>query len=263
MNTSFLRNFLWLHTAIAAIAGLVSYLFPSVLASVWPWPLPGLAARFMASLLIAAAVYSGFTAAAKNSLPAIGMLLTGTGYSLILLVGLIHSGDLEITSGFTTWLAVWAVVVIVFAILLAAQLSAKQTVADAEPMPRAVRAFFTAHLVISAPVGLVMYLAPGLAQIFWPWPLPPINIRLIGAMFVVTGALSFWCIRQRAWDAVAPTLMTYATFSTLSLIASLIHFNLFNPGRIVTWGFLALYAVVAGAAWYFLWDHARPRRAFS
>ena len=41
-------------------------------------------------------------------------------------------------------------------------------------------------------------------------------------------------------------------FTTLATLASIIHFGLFTPGRIVTWVFFALYLFVGIGAWFFL-----------
>jgi hypothetical protein len=264
MNTSILRWVLWAHTLIAGAAGLAFYLFPSVAASLWPWPLPGLAARFVGALLISGATYSGLTVTARNDLPIAGTLLTASGYSLIALVGVIHGGELGWTAQLLIWAAIWAITALIFVVLLIMVQARGLFTTDAtRPMPPAARAFFTLHMLLVAPVGLVMYLAPSLAQSLWPWTLTPINIQLVGAMFVVTAVLSFWCRRQRAWSAIAPALATYGTFTTLALIASLIHFSLFNPTRLVTWVFLGVYIVVAGGAWYLLWTQRRSRQAFS
>src|SRR5262249_46292703 len=229
----------------------------------WPWPLPGLAARFVGALLISGATYSGLTAIARTNLPFAGMLLTGSGYSLIALVGVLHGGELGWTTALLVWAAIWAVVALIFTVLLIGAPRRPHPMVAAQPLPPAVRIFFTLHMLLVAPVGLAMYLAPVWAQSHWPWTLTPINIRLIGAMFVVTAALSFWCRRQRAWEAVAPALATYGVFTLLALIASFIHFSLFNPARLVTWVFVAVYVVVAGGAWYLLWAQARSRQMFN
>jgi hypothetical protein len=110
-----------------------------------------------------------------------------------------------------------------------------------------------------APVGLLMYLAPEVAQRFWPWTLPPINVRLIGSIFVATAVLTLWALRQRAWEEVRPRVVAGGMFATLALIASLLHFDLFDPGRLVTWLFVALYAIVAAGAWLATLMHARRR----
>ena len=94
------------------------YLAPGAAASWWPWPLPGLAARFVGALLVSGAVYSGLTAMARTGLPVAGMLLTGSGYSLIALVSILHGSELGWTIALIVWTAIWAVVACIFAVLL-------------------------------------------------------------------------------------------------------------------------------------------------
>ena len=97
-----------------------------------------------------------------------------------------------------------------------------------------------------------MYLLPELAQRLWPWSLSIVNVRLLGAFFVGASILSIWSVGQRSWKDIRPILGLYAVFTTLATLASIIHFNLFNPERMMTWLFFALYLFVAIGAWYFL-----------
>jgi len=57
---------------------------------------------------------------------------------------------------------------------------------------------------------------------------------------------------QKNWQAIQPLVGLYAVFTTFATIASIIHFRLFNPARIATWAFFALYVFVAIGAWFFL-----------
>jgi hypothetical protein len=86
-------------------------------------------------------------------------------------------------------------------------------------------------------------------------------VRLIGSIFVATAALSLWALRPRTWEEVRPSVVAGGTFATLALIASFVHFNLFDPSRLVTWLFVALYAVVAAGAWIATLLFARSRVA--
>jgi len=71
---------------------------------------------------------------------------------------------------------------------------------------------------------------------------------------------SFWGLRQRTWEEIRPSVVAGGTFTTLALIASLLHFALFNPGRLATWAFIALYAFVALGAWLVLAQYGFGRR---
>src|SRR5262245_10884595 len=152
MKTSIIRSILWAHTAIAGAAGLVFYLAPGAAASWWPWPLPGLAARFVGALLISGAVYSGLTAMARTSLPVAGMLLTASGYSLIALVAILHGDELRWTTALIGWAAIWAVVALIFAVLLiVVQSRQPHGIAVQMQLPLAVSNFFNLILFLVNP----------------------------------------------------------------------------------------------------------------
>jgi hypothetical protein len=261
MNTNTLRAAFWLHTAVAGVAGLALYLFPAVAGPLWPWPLPALAARFVGSLLIAAAVASSLSAISRDELPVSGALLMGlTLYGLIALTGVMALGDLGATSGLLVLIAVFGGVSLLTGAGLAVRAGAPLNRAGARPQSRLLRGLFRLEILLVAPVGLLMYLAPAVAQRFWPWDLPPINVRLIGSIFVATMIGSFWGLRQRTWEEIRPIVAAGGTFTTLALIASLLHFNLFNPARLVTWAFIALYVLVALGAWLVLAQYGFGRR---
>jgi hypothetical protein len=261
MNSNMLRSILWLHTLIAGAAGVALYLFPAQTGPVWPWPLPALAARFVGSMLIAGAVYSGLTAAAKTALPADGALLMAMIlYGLVGLTGVMSIGELGATTRLLLWIALFGALALLFGALLAARLGAPLDRSSAQPQSRLLRRLLMLDLLLVAPVGLLMYLAPEVAQRFWPWNLVPINVRLIGSIFVATAALTLWSLRQRTWDDVGPSVAAGGTFATIALIASFLHFNLFDPNRVVTWLFVALYVIVAAGAWLVAWQHVHARR---
>jgi hypothetical protein len=250
MNTTTLRTFLWLHTAIIGLAGLAFYLLPAAAGAAWPWPLPPLAARFVGSLLIASAVDTGLTAAAHNELPTSGALLMGLVlYGLIALTGVMALGEPSIGGWLPIWIAVFGGLSLLSGALLAARTGVQLDYTGTRPHSRPLRGLLLFDCLLVAPVGLMMYLAPTLARPLWPWDMPPLNIRLIGSIFVATLIVSLWALRQRSWEEVRPSVATGGAFATLALIASMLHFNLFNPGRLVTWLFVALYTFVALGAW--------------
>jgi hypothetical protein len=261
MNTTTLRAILWLHTAAAGVAGLALYVLPAAAGAVWPWPLPALAARFVGSLLIASAVDTGLTAASRDDLPMNGALLMGLAlYGLIALTGVMALGEPGMSSGLLIWIAVFGAVSLIAGALLAARAGAPLDRAGTRTHSRLLRGLLVLDFLLVAPVGLMMYLAPVLARRFWPWDLPPINVRLIGSIFVTTMIVSFWGLRQRTWEEVRPSVATGGVFATLALIASLLHFDLFDPGRLVTWAFIALYAFVALGAWLVVAQYGLGRR---
>ncbi|HET9223594.1 MAG TPA: hypothetical protein VFO07_13870, partial [Roseiflexaceae bacterium] len=233
MNITTIRTILWLHTLLAGAAGAALYLFPAAAGSFWPWPLPALAARFVGALLLSAAIDTGLTAAARDELPVVGALLMGLVlYGLIDLTGVLALGTLGASNGLLAWIALVGALALGSGGLLATRVDAPLDRSHARPQSRFLRGLLWLDFALVAPVGLLMYLAPEIAQRFWPWNLTPINVRLIGSIFVATAALSLWALRQSTWEEVRPSVVAGGTFATLALIASFVHFNLFDPSRL-------------------------------
>lgn len=246
MEQQLLRAGLWLHTLLVGVCGLALYLAPASAVLLWPWMLPPLAARFVGSLLLASALDTGIAAAAPSAPTIAGSLLMGVSlYGLIALTGVLALGDLGISTMLVLWLAVFGALAVLSAGCLLSLIGLDTELASAQPQTPLLRGLLLVDCVLVAPVGLLMYIAPAIARRFWPWDMPPINIRLIGSIFVATMILSLWALRQRGWEQVRPSVAAGGAFATLALIASVLHFSLFDPSRLVTWIFLFLYAIVS------------------
>jgi hypothetical protein len=252
MKIQLVKTGLWLHTAIVTLAGAGLFLFPTTFGPVWPWALPPLAARFMGSLLVGGGVCTALAALAPEPLPVGGPALLGVGDMLIVSVGLLDLGEIGLGGRLVPWLAAFTGTAVLLWALLLLRGRATSGGKDPRPLSRGLRIYFMIHLAVVIPVGLTMYLGPGLGQRLWPWGLAPVNVRLLGAFFVGASILSMWSLRQKSWQAVRPLVGLYAVFTSLATLASIIHFSLFNPARIVTWAFFGLYLFVALGAWLFL-----------
>jgi hypothetical protein len=169
-------------------------------------------------------------------------------------------GELATSTGLLVLIAVFGVAALLGGATLALRAGTPLNRAGARPQSRLLRGLLLLEFVLVTPVGLLMYLAPIVAQHLWPWELTPINIRLIGSIFVATMIGSFWGLRLRTWEEIRPSVVAGGTFTTLALIASLLHFNLFNPNRLATWAFIALYVFVALGAWLVLALYGFGRR---
>jgi len=252
MKLRLIKIGLWLHTTIVTLAGLSLFLYPKTFGPVWPWTLPPLAARFMGSLLMGGGVCAALAALSPEPLPLEGPALLGLGDLLIVSVCLLDTGEI----GFTSRMIIWLIMFIGTALMLwgLPVLGNRQAGQEKNQsrLSRGLQIYFLIHLAVVVPVGLTMYLGPALGQRLWPWGLSLVNVRLLGAFFIGASILSFWSLRQKSWQAVLPLLGLYAVFTSLATVASFIHFNLFNPARMVTWAFFALYIFVAMGAWIFL-----------
>lgn len=250
---------LWLHTLVMGVAGLAFFLFPVEAAKAWPWALPPLAARFMGSLFLGGAACSLVCLYSRDSRGLFAMALLAAGDALIASSGLLAIADIGLTPKMIGFLAFFLGVALLLALALLP--AARRTASVHEtPVERAVRGFFLIHLLVVLPVGISMYVLPSRAQPLWPWSMAPINVRLIGSFFFGAAFVSIWALRQQAAEPLRPVLALYGCFASLATIASLIHFSLFDPGRMTTWAFFALYAFVAGGSWL-LWLQLSRARA--
>jgi hypothetical protein len=244
------RGVLWLHTLAMGLAGFFFFVFPSESATVWPWPLPPLAARFMGSLFLGGAACSMVCLRSREDRGLFAIVLLAVGDALIALSGLLGIASI----GFTPKMIGFLVYFLGFASLLTlAVLPAMNQAADTQGtlVTRALRGFFLIHLLVVLPVGTSMVFLPSWAQPLWPWQMTPINVRLIGSFFFGAAFISLWALRQHFREPLRPVLALYAFFASLATIASLIHFRLFDPARATTWAFFALYVFVAGGSWLF------------
>ena len=257
MRIQWIKIGLWLHSLLVSLAGLCLFIFPAAFGSAWPWALPPLAARFMGSLLLGGAVCTALAALAPLPLPVEGPALLGLGDLLIVSVGLQDIGEIGFSGRMLIWLAAFIGTALLLFVLLFLRGRQATEGKDGSLLPRGLRIYFKIHLAVVIPVGLTMYLLPGLGQKLWPWGLSKVNVQLLGAFFVGASIISLWSLRQRSWQALQPVLGLYALFTSLATLASILHFSLFNPGRIVTWAFFALYLFVALGAWFFLGESLR------
>ena len=253
MRNQWIKIALWLHTMITFITGSCLYLLPkSFSPMIWPWELPPLASRFMGSLLIGGAVCTALAALGGDPLPVEAPALLGLGDLLILSVGLMDIEQIGLTPRMLAWVTAFLGTMLLLWTLLPLRGRRSSEGKNQWSPSRGLRTYFVIHLCAVIPVGLTMYLVPELAERLWPWSLSIVNVRLLGAFFVGASILSIWSIRQRSWKDIRPVLGLYAVFTTLATLASIIHLTLFNPERIITWLFFALYLFVAIGAWYFI-----------
>ena len=244
------RLVLSLYVAAHVALGLLFLIVPTTAAGLFPWPLPPLAARFMGALFLAGAACGAVNIWLGASRGLNVLALVAVGNLLIAAAGILAVQASGITTGLALWLA-WFIGVAIA--LLAVALLSVAGLADVPiPMPKSLRRYFRIHLAVVLPVGVAMFVFPLWAQPIWPWAMAPVNIRLLGAFFLGAALISIWCQRQASWHTVLPTLALYAVFASAATVASLIHFGLFEPGRLVTWMFFALYVFVACGGWYFL-----------
>jgi hypothetical protein len=148
------------------------------------------------------------------------------------------------SSGFTlfiTWF--WLVAYSLYPIQLGALFARQLRTPGADPprtapLPLWVRAVLAAHAVVLVPVGLTMFIAPGLARPLWPWSIPALSSRALSAWVLAFGVLGAHMVWENDFDRTKVALWCYPVLGTLHVVA------LARYGNAVRWS--------APAAWFYV-----------
>jgi hypothetical protein len=106
--------------------------------------------------------------------------------------------------------------------------------------------------------GVLLFFLPGLAAELWSWIIPPFNSRFVGAVYLAAylPLILFWFVPR--WIPGRLTLWMILTFTTLVLIAMLIHWDAFEWRRPSTFlVFWPLYIFLPINSVIFLWKSDR------
>jgi len=87
------------------------------------------------------------------------------------------------------------------------------------PLPAWVRAVFAMHAVVLIPVGVIMFVAPGVAGHLWPWPLTPLTSQALSAWVLAFGVLGAHAVYENDVQRVKVALLGYPVFVLLHGIA--------------------------------------------
>ncbi|MBA3534076.1 MAG: hypothetical protein H0T73_19315 [Ardenticatenales bacterium] len=128
------------------------------------------------------------------------------------------------------------------------------------PLDRSFKILFNVVAVLTVITGFVLFffperaggMPPGVsvaeARPLWPWPLTPLVSRYLGSLFLGVGVGAAAAARQTWWEQVRVMVIPGIVFTGMALLSSAIHFGSFQPSRIVTWLYFALYTLVFVAA---------------
>jgi hypothetical protein len=254
---------LWIEALVLLAGGLALYGWPSEAGAHWPWVLPPLAARFIGASFLGVASGAASTAGSLSPGALVRNAVTGIGLLLAVATGVLApASEVEPTRLVALGTGLGAIALAGIFIALhalrspawTADMSSRGwTLAGPRGLPRSVIALLVIHLLAVIPVGLTMFLVPGTVATYWPWKLSLVNVRLVGSIFVASIPVSGLALAANDRDDVRPTLGVYAVFATLALGAVAVHASLFDPNRVATWAFVALYVFIAlGSAMAFV-----------
>jgi hypothetical protein len=126
---------------------------------------------------------------------------------------------------------------------------------DANPtVPSFLRWVLAVECSVVFAAGVLLFFLPNLAAELWAWIIPPYNARFVGAVYLAAylPLILFWFVPR--WIPGRLTLWMILTFTSMVLIAMLIHWDTFAWGRPSTFlVFWPLYIFLPINSAVFLW----------
>jgi hypothetical protein len=161
------------------------------------------------------------------------------------------------------WLAVYVVVPLTMAVLLARRRPGPAAVAaqaEAAPMPTWLRVALAAQGVVFLGAGLALYLVPASEAVLWPWALTPLTGRAVASWLLAFGLAAVLAIRVGDLRPLRVIAAAYAVLVVLELVVVLRFADTLRWGAPATWVFLgvALVMLVTAAAGLRPRAHVQP-----
>ena len=123
-----------------------------------------------------------------------------------------------------------------------------------QPLSLGMRALGIIGIVLVFIAGVQLFVLADYTDRYFAWTIqPPLTAAFIGAFYWGTFGIIYFGGRGGAWARVRPGMPAVVVFSTLVLIATLLHLDRFHLGSpdpfilIVTWVWIVVYIVVPPA----------------
>lgn len=224
-----MRALLVLAGVLVLLAGVQLFLGSERTATWFAWTIDvPLTAAFLGAAYWASAVVE-WTAASRriwaDARIAVPGVLVFTTLTLVVTVVHLDAFHLGAEHGAATravtwaWVAVYAVVPVLLAVLWWRQ----SRVPGARPprtapQPALLRAAFALQAVVLLPAGTWLLLAPATAS-WWPWPLPPLAGRAVGAWLVSLGVVAVHALLERDSRRIRPAAAGSLALVVLQVVA--------------------------------------------
>lgn len=124
-------------------------------------------------------------------------------------------------------------------------------------LPNWVRAIIVVSALMQLAFGATLLLDPGRIADLWPWPLPPLTARLLGASTLVSVPMALLAVGINRFGAAAIPLVMMLTYRVLQLLAGIIHHDRFSADSVVTYNYFGGGLLMAFAFAYPLWAGLR------
>jgi hypothetical protein len=139
---------------------------------------------------------------------------------------------------------------------------------EQEPLLPSMRTLLRVAAFLVFLAGLQLYLFPLRTEDWFAWTIDvPMTAVFLGASYWSSAVLEVAGSRAAVWGHARLSVWTVFVFTTLTLVVTLVHLDKFHLGaeqplsaRLVTWGWLAIYAGVPVAMLVIAWRQTRPGR---
>lgn len=122
----------------------------------------------------------------------------------------------------------------------------------ANPTTPAMRLLLTVAAILVLIIGLPLYLAPTRTDLLFSWTVnPPMTAAFLGSGYLAAFVIELTSAREASWTRARIAVPAVLMFTTMTLIATLLHIGKFHFGsefqlitRLITYVWLVVYAVV-------------------
>jgi hypothetical protein len=222
-----LRLILDVFSGLALIAGALLFFGATRTDAWWSWTIaPPLTAATLGAfywaafvLILTAARSRSWTQARPAVYPVALIAL------LLLVVTLIHIDRFDLDSLFGVfWVVVYALVPPLLAWALIDQLGAEgEDRGGTRRLPRTLRPVLILEGVVMLAAGVLLLIAPGVADDIWPWALSPLTSRAIGSFLFGVGLAALIAARDDDPLSFRGAALAYTALGLLELLALNLH----------------------------------------
>lgn len=227
--TSAMRWMLLIASGLVFIVGIQLYILTAQTERYFAWTInPPLTAAFLGAGYWASfameflASRKRLWAHARIAVPAVLIFTTLTLIATLLHLDRFHLNDPNLLTRVAAWvwLAVYAIVPPVMAVLLVLQMRVPGYDPPRQaPLPRWIHLILRLHAVVMLPLGAALFLAPQAAAPLWPWMLTPLTARAVGAWLLALGVAAAHSSRENDWQRVHIATISYTVLGFFQLLA--------------------------------------------
>lgn len=221
---------------LALWVGAWGYFVPAQVDTAIPWLVPPLHARFLGAMYLSGATFmlGGILARTYDevrvTVPSIA-IWTGT----LFIISLFYLGEFDYSRN-QVWIWFGAYLIYpLIALWLAWQHRHLPVQATGSRLPSWAKQYLLGQATAVFLLSLLLLFATPFMVSRWPWAITPLLAQIYAAPFLAYAFNSFMTSRQQTWREAKIVLTATFVFALGVLLASIIHRQLFDVGRLATW----------------------------